>query len=418
MRQDRHAGIGREAGEFLADEGADVRAGIEVGSAQGFRGDGRVDADSGAALDEGLDLGLPLFGSDKSRSSEEREDFLGRGGFAQQFVERAAGGDPLAAFGGKDEESAFLEDAGASAHALDTLVQVLVQGIPGVRGDHDVEGGLDALHGGGADEFATLTVGGDEISCEDAGDVAAFVEGDVEEEGGTCTERDVAEFFPKGVAFADAEGGAGVADVPGPVIAHDGLDVGDAGHDPLRTAAEAGEEVRLDEAGDDAEVGFDAVAVDPGGGAGAGGAEGDAGLVGFGFVVQDAVLGDDLGGKHALELGLRVGAMRAELVEEGDLVALNAVGMEVFQQPRDDAVVGSGAGDVREEDRDPGAGAEGVGQGRRPHGMGERVEEGALFVRQSGAVGGFDDLGAAVREFDIQDALSVRERDLHVPSSG
>lgn len=48
-----------------------------------------------------------------------------------------------------------------------------------------------------------------------------------------------------------------MADVFFAVVAHDGLEAGDAGHDAFGTAAESCEEVGFDEAGDDAQVGFD-----------------------------------------------------------------------------------------------------------------------------------------------------------------
>lgn len=48
-----------------------------------------------------------------------------------------------------------------------------------------------------------------------------------------------------------------MADVFFAVVAHDSLEAGDAGHDAFWAAAKSGEEVGLDEAGDDSQVGFD-----------------------------------------------------------------------------------------------------------------------------------------------------------------
>ena len=81
-----------------------------------------------------------------------------------------------------------------------------------------------------------------------------FVEADVEEKGRPHAQGHVAQFLPQRIALRDAEGGVGIGDVLAAVIAHDAAQPAATRDDPFDAAAEAGEEMRLDEAGDDAHV--------------------------------------------------------------------------------------------------------------------------------------------------------------------
>ena len=190
------AGVGAEFLEALADGVGDVGAGFEVDFFEGLGIEGAVDLDFGASLDEGLDLGLPLFWFGESGRGEHGEDFFGRVGGLQEFVQRTVCGDAFAAFAGEDKETAVFEDSGAGAHAFDALVKVEVEGIAAVGGKDDVEGVGNGLHGGLLDELAAFLVGLDEVAGEDGGDFSGFVECDVEEEAGAGAEGDVAQFFP------------------------------------------------------------------------------------------------------------------------------------------------------------------------------------------------------------------------------
>ena len=86
---------------------------------------------------------------------------------------------------------------------------------------------------------------------------------------------------------------------------------GQPGRDHLRTAAEAGEEVRLDEAGGDAHVGVEPVPVEPDRHVARRAAgEGQRAVVAR-VVVDDAVALDNRRAEHPHELLGGVGAMRA-----------------------------------------------------------------------------------------------------------
>jgi hypothetical protein len=184
-----------------------------------------------------------------------------------------------------------------------------------------------------------------------------------------------------------------------------------AGHDALGSTAEAGEEVRLDEASNDAEIGLDEVAIDQGGGAVAGGAELNQGVEVFGFMIEDAVAIDDGRGQELTEFGVGVGSVGAELVEQGDPVA----GMrgEMIEQPGDDPVVGRGAGEIGESDADPVGGLDEFEQRRAADRVVQSIEDGLPFIRETGLMRGGDDRGAVVREFDRELTLAVSEHDVH-----
>ncbi|MFM1943102.1 MAG: hypothetical protein RI897_2084 [Verrucomicrobiota bacterium] len=267
------------------------------------------------------------------------------------------------------------------------------------------------MHGGGFDEGGALLVGGGEVPGEDAGDGALVVERDVEEEAGAGALGDVVEFFPEGVAVGDAERGVGVADVAGAVVAHDGAESAATGYDAFGAAAEAGEEVGFDEAGDDADIGLDEVPVEEGGGAVASGAELDECIRVFGFVVEDAITPDDFGGEERFEFGLGIGAVGAELVDERDAIGVDV--LEVFEEPGDEAVVRGGAGDVAEGDADCGVGLDPFAEGWGVDGVIQGVEDGGFFVGQTGGVLGLDDGDVGVVEVEGEVVSAVGESDGH-----
>ena len=101
----------------------------------------------------------------------------------------------------------------------------------------------------------------------------------------------------------------------------------------------------------------------------------------FRLVVEHAVVGDDLRREHCLQLLPRVGAVRAELVQERDVVIWPA---EMLEQPGDDSVVRRRAGDVGEGDADFCVSGEmRSSNGWLPIGFLKRAEYGRLSHRPS-----------------------------------
>src|SRR5439155_1636730 len=146
------------------------------------------------------------------------------------------------------------------------------------------------LHRRSPDELAAGFVRGEEIAGKDPGDLFLFVEADVEQKARTCPQGDVAQFLPQRVALCDAEGGARVADVFRPVIAHDRFEPGATRHDSFRAPAETGEEMRFNKTGDDADIGFDEVTIDERWSAVPRGAELHESTSVFRFVIEHAVV--------------------------------------------------------------------------------------------------------------------------------
>src|ERR1039458_2431611 len=110
----------------LFHRAADVVAWGQVGGADEVIRQRAVEQNLGLALDERLELRLPLLGSAITGRGQQRQQFFRTSGAAQDLVEAAVGGDAIAAFTGQDERAARLEDSCAGAHAFNGLIQVLI----------------------------------------------------------------------------------------------------------------------------------------------------------------------------------------------------------------------------------------------------------------------------------------------------
>lgn len=137
--------------------------------------------------------------------------------------------------------------ASAAVHALDALVEVLVQRIAAVRGQHYVR--PDRLHlAEAAQVFAAAPVGLDAVAGE-GGDGALFlVYDDVHDVGKPREPRGGLHVRIYGVAVQHSRAGEGAAYELPPVVAEHRSPVADAWQDALAPAGKAREEVRLYEA--------------------------------------------------------------------------------------------------------------------------------------------------------------------------
>ena len=98
------------------------------------------------------------------------------------------------------------------------------------------------------------------LAAERAGDPLPVVDEDVEREVDAGRRGDRADRVVDRVALGHAPGRARVADPPGVVELEDRVETRQARGHHLRSAAEAREEVRLDEPGRDPDVGLDPLA--------------------------------------------------------------------------------------------------------------------------------------------------------------
>ena len=182
-------------------------------------------------------------------------------------------------------------------------------------------------------------------------------------------------------------------------------------NDAFWASAEAGEEVRLDETSDDTEVGLDDAAVERGGRAVVHLAHDHEFDVVLAIVVDDFVVSDDLGGEHVFELGPTVGTMRAGLVDENDPITRMVT--KSFEQPRDDAFVGSGARVVRKRDHHTIGLTKTLPEWRVTDGMRKRMKKGSILIGERDAFSWFDDRSLMIGALDLVQATTKGERDAH-----
>ena len=406
-------GVALVGGGELGDGCTDVGDGLEVGGADCGVVEGGVEAEAGALLDGDLHLHLPGVDAVKVRLEHLLHEGLGRfGGGEEGGVIVAA--DAVATLGGDDDLAAVADAESGGDDALDGLVEVEVGGMAAVAADDDVVGAFDGAHGLTVDVGDGGVVGGDEVAAEDAGDALVGVEGDVAEEVDAGVEGDAPDVFKDGVAFGDAVGGVVVGEVGNAVVAHDVVCGGDAGEDAFAATAVAGEEVRFDEAGDDADGGLHEGGVEVDAAASlAGVALQEDLLIGVaGVVGEDAVAAGDIGAEQGVDLGGAERLMQAAADEEGDLVAGDAGGGQGFEQGGRDLPVGDGAGVVAEDDGDVVIGPDAIGQGGRADGGGDGGPQIGGEVGQGRRGERLDHVGV-VGQIDGQSVVAVGKLDAH-----
>ena len=109
-------------------------------------------------LDLRLDLDLPLVGDRPRPRGDRFEQCDGRRRGDQLAAVAPVVGEPVAALRGDHDRAAGLDDLRGRRHALDRLVEVLVEREAGVRGHDDVEGRRHGAHRGGASDLGRSTV--------------------------------------------------------------------------------------------------------------------------------------------------------------------------------------------------------------------------------------------------------------------
>ena len=163
-------------------------------------------------------------------------------------------GEAVAAFRGADDRAARSDDLGGGRHALDRLVEVLVEGIAAVGRHDDVEGAIDRLHRLAPRLCAGGRVHGQDLAAECPGDPLLVIEQDVQGEIDAGGRRDRPDRIVDRIALDHAPGGSRIADPPCVVELEGGRHAGQSRGDHLGPTAEPGEEVRFDEARRDPKV--------------------------------------------------------------------------------------------------------------------------------------------------------------------
>ena len=232
----------------------------------------------------------------------------------------------------------------------------------------------------------------------------------VEQEQRLDQRRRLPHLFPDRVAVGDPPGGARIADHGVAVVGEHALAAGQRGQGALGAAGEAGEEVRLDEAGEDHEVRLHHGAVQADGVSAARGAGVDQLRVVPGVVLPAAVAVDDAAAQHLPQLRLRLRAVGAQGVDQGDVVPRHPGVFQRPQQHRQDAVVGRGARDVRVGHHHPPLARRQIGQRRRAGGRRQRCRDRRRLVVHAVHVTGQHHLRGG-RHLDGESVAAVRQID-------
>ena len=213
------------------------------------------------------------------------------------------------------------------------------------------------------------------------------------------------------VALDDSPAGLRAPDHLRVVQPHDRPEAGQPRRDHLRAAAEAGEEVRLDEPRGDADVRLRPGPVQPDRDAAVDLAEGhELGLVER-VVDDDAVAVDDVRAEHLHELvpGRRpVGAAR-----DHDRDAVRGHVRQGLEHHRQHRGARHRPRDVADRDGHALVAAHALAEGRAADGLLERLPDRPARVGQTVDIGGFDDRRAVVRKFHRHPGAAVGEIDQH-----
>jgi hypothetical protein len=321
-------------------------------------------------------------------------------------------GEAVAALGGADDRAALLDDRGRRGHALDRLVEVLVERVAGVARDHDVEGLGHRAHGRGARRGARGRVHGPQLARERRDDALLAVEDHVEREVGRARGGDRTDVVVHRVALDAPPRRRGMADASGVVEHEHRVEPREPGRHHLGAAAEAGEEVRLDEAGGDPHVGLHPLAVEPHGHALAVLAEVLQAPRVARVVVDDPHAVRHLGAEHRPDLLVGVAAVGARGHEHGHVVERDHA-LELLEHGGDHEVARLGARAVAHGDGHAPAAAGGVAQSRPGHGGVERLAQDRPGLRRGGMVRRLDHRGAPVGQVHVEPAPAVGEPHPH-----
>src|SRR5574341_1211707 len=157
--------------------------------------------------------------------------------------------DAIPTVGGDDDGPPLAHHLRGGTHALHRLVQIEVQWVTRIGGDHDVEGMRHTDHGRLSHKVTAGCVGRVQVSGKDAGDLLLLVKCHIHQEIRAYFEGHLTYFLPDWVTPGDSPGGLGMADHPGVVVAQHRPLASHARHQRLATPRETGKQVRFDKPG-------------------------------------------------------------------------------------------------------------------------------------------------------------------------
>ena len=163
----------------------------------------------------------------------------------------------------------------------------------------------------------------EDVAGERGSDLLLTIERHVDREMHAHHPRDLAHIVVDRVPLGHAPRGERVADVLCVVERHHRFEPGQSGRHHLGSAAETGEEVRLDEAGRDPHVGIEELAIQKHLHTGGGRAHASQRRGVAAVVIDHRVAAQDLAAEHALELLIGVATMGARRDENRDVFRLD-----------------------------------------------------------------------------------------------
>ena len=188
------------------------------------------------------------------------------------------------------------------------------------------------------------------------------------------------------------------------------LEAREAGRDHLRAAAEAGEEVRLDEPGRDPDVGVHPGPVQRHRHAGRRRADVDERRGVAAVVVDDAVAARDVGAEHLLVFGRRVDAMRAGRDQDRDV--FGRMLRQLVKDRLERLLPRLRARDVADRNRDRLPGPDDLAKRRPPERRAQRRDQRRMRIGDGGPEGRLDHRDAVVGKIRPR-ARRCRSRGAH-----
>ena len=302
---------------------------LRVGQVRGVHDHAR------ARLDGRLDLDLPLIGHRRRAGRDRLEQRRGRRRGRQLLAVGAVRREAVAALGRAHDRAARAHDLRGGRHALDRLVEVLVEREAGVGRQHDVERARHRAHRGLPHDGAGRLVHREQLAAEGVRDALLTVQHDVEREVRARRGGDRAHVVVHRIAVRDPPARIRMADAGGVVERQRRLEAGEARRDELGAAGEAREEVRLDEAGRDADVGPRPFAVQPHRHIGAEAAHPRQRRPVARIVIDDPDRREHLVAEHRAQLLVGVAAVRSRGDEDDDVLEAHQP-FELLEERRDD----------------------------------------------------------------------------------
>ena len=260
---------------------------------------------------------------------------------------------------------------------------------------------------------------GRQIATEGLDDLMITVHHHVEGEVAAGGGGDRPDVVVHGIALDQAPGGPRIADPCCVVQDQDGLQTSQARSDHLGSAAEAGEEVRLDESGGDLDVGLDPATIEPHRDVGPGPTAIEQLIMITGVVVDHLDGIDHVLTEHLDELGRGVAAVGAGGDQDGHVGQVDQSG-EFGQHAPAPSPGGAGRGCRRRPRSPPSSVApfrqresvpDPVAQRRTGHRLTERPAHLGTLIGRAGRVGRLDHGRRRSREVDVQSVASVGEAD-------